>query len=174
MINIEGEPRGFMIDLDLAKVIGSEGSGAMHRTGTMEFMAIEVLRRSEPHSYRHDLESFLYVLIWICVIYESTGDPHYILDHQNKKCSPQVLEGWSRADAARVKYAQMYEEFSFQEILDEFSDGFRELESMIREIRQVLFQSQWERGFAGSEEEQGQLGGKFLKAIQRQLKKMPN
>ncbi len=31
----------------------------------MEFMAIEVLRRV-AHTYRHDLESFFYVLLWIC------------------------------------------------------------------------------------------------------------
>src|SRR2546423_13946886 len=92
----EGEPKGFLIDLDMAKEIGSDSSGAMNRTGTMEFMAINVLRRSGPHSYRDDLESFLYVLIWICVMYESTGDRHYIQDAQNKKRSPTVLGGWSR------------------------------------------------------------------------------
>lgn len=88
----EGKPKGFLIDLDLAKVIGSEGSGSEHRTGTMEFMAINILRRDEPHSYRHDLESFFYVLIWIYVKYELTGGGHYIRDGHNKKCPPQVLD----------------------------------------------------------------------------------
>lgn len=54
-----------LIDLDLAKVIGSGRSGARHQTGTMEFMAIEVLFDIN-HTYRHDLESFFYVLIWLC------------------------------------------------------------------------------------------------------------
>ncbi|OXV09097.1 hypothetical protein Egran_03140, partial [Elaphomyces granulatus] len=31
----------------------------------MEFMAIEVLLNVD-HTYRHDLESFFYVLIWQC------------------------------------------------------------------------------------------------------------
>jgi len=48
---------GMLIDEDLAKEIGSGRSGARHQTGTMEFMAIEVLRRVS-HTYRHDLESF--------------------------------------------------------------------------------------------------------------------
>ena len=54
-----------LIDLDLAKVLGSGRSGARHQTGTMEFMAIEVLLDID-HTYRHDLESFFYVLLWIC------------------------------------------------------------------------------------------------------------
>ena len=31
----------------------------------MQFMAVEVLRKAD-HTYRHDLESFLYVLLWMC------------------------------------------------------------------------------------------------------------
>ena len=41
-----GEAGGFagmLIDLDLAKELSSGPSGARHRTGTMQFMAIEVL-----------------------------------------------------------------------------------------------------------------------------------
>jgi len=168
----EGELKGFLIDLDMAKVIGSHDSGAMNRTGTMEFMAINVFRRSEPHSYRDDLESFFYVLIWICVIYESTGDRHEIQDAENKKCSPQVLDGWSRVDAADVKFSQMVVESRFQDILDGFSDGFRELEGMMREIRQVLFTSQGGGLTAGGKVPQDDLYGAFLGAIQRQLDKM--
>jgi hypothetical protein len=36
-------PRGRLIDLDLAKELDSVPSGASHRTGTIQFMAIEVL-----------------------------------------------------------------------------------------------------------------------------------
>ncbi|KAL2041152.1 hypothetical protein N7G274_006096 [Stereocaulon virgatum] len=53
---------GMLIDLDLANVLGSGRSGARHQIGTMEFMAIEVLQGVD-HTYRHDLESFFYVLI---------------------------------------------------------------------------------------------------------------
>ncbi|EEH40544.2 hypothetical protein PAAG_08997 [Paracoccidioides lutzii Pb01] len=56
---------GMLIDLDLAKEVGSGRSGARHQTGTMEFLAIEVLLNID-HTYRHDLESFFYVLIWQC------------------------------------------------------------------------------------------------------------
>ncbi|EEH04164.1 conserved hypothetical protein [Histoplasma capsulatum G186AR] len=56
---------GILIDLDLAKEVGSGRSSARHQTGTREFMAIDVLLTID-HTYRHDLESFFYVLIWQC------------------------------------------------------------------------------------------------------------
>jgi serine/threonine protein kinase len=61
--NVENEdPRGMLIDLDLAKELGSGPSGARHRTGTIEFIAIEVLK-GKAHTYRHDLESFFYIFL---------------------------------------------------------------------------------------------------------------
>ncbi|KAK7416064.1 hypothetical protein QQZ08_012146 [Neonectria magnoliae] len=38
--------KGMLIDLDLAKVRDSGPSGARHQTGTMQFMAVEVLRKA--------------------------------------------------------------------------------------------------------------------------------
>jgi len=64
----EGEPKGLLIDLDLAKELDSGPSGARHRTGTMEFMAIEVLE-GVAHTYRQDLESFFYVFLWVIIRY---------------------------------------------------------------------------------------------------------
>ncbi|RPB27292.1 hypothetical protein L211DRAFT_761127, partial [Terfezia boudieri ATCC MYA-4762] len=65
-------PHGFLIDLDLAKYVGpiqtttnSTPSSVRRRTGTMLFMAIEILQGTcLRHSWRHDLESFFYVFIW--------------------------------------------------------------------------------------------------------------
>ena len=60
----EGDPKGFLIDLDMASRASEESnSRAFHRTGTFEFMDIEILMKSSRHSYRHDLESFFYVLL---------------------------------------------------------------------------------------------------------------
>ncbi|TGZ76154.1 hypothetical protein EX30DRAFT_292827, partial [Ascodesmis nigricans] len=55
---------GYLIDLDFAVLLSRQSaSGAPHRTGTPEFMAIDVLV-GRSHAPRHDLESFFYVLIW--------------------------------------------------------------------------------------------------------------
>ncbi|KAI0135524.1 serine/threonine-protein kinase Sgk2 [Daldinia grandis] len=51
--------KGMLIDLNLAKVRDSGPNGARHQTGTMQFMAVEVLRKTD-HIYRHDFESFFY------------------------------------------------------------------------------------------------------------------
>ncbi|UPX14891.1 uncharacterized protein EKO05_0005362 [Ascochyta rabiei] len=60
----------FLIDLDLAiREDREEVSGARGKTGTRAFMAIGVLLDDEQHSFMHDLESFFWVLFWICVHY---------------------------------------------------------------------------------------------------------
>ena len=46
----KGDPKGMLIDLDLAKELDSVPSGASHRTGTMQFIAIEVLQ-GKGHTY---------------------------------------------------------------------------------------------------------------------------
>jgi hypothetical protein len=61
------EDDGFLIDLHLAMEIDStEASGAPSKTGTKVFMAIGALC-GEHHNFMHDLESFCWVLFWLCV-----------------------------------------------------------------------------------------------------------
>nr|ODN95481.1 hypothetical protein L204_04021 [Cryptococcus depauperatus CBS 7855] len=68
----EDNDNAFLIDLDLAIRVPRIGaSGAKGMTGTRAFMAIGVLEGDE-HSFWHDLESFFWVLFWICIHY---GDP---------------------------------------------------------------------------------------------------
>ncbi|RMD42106.1 hypothetical protein DV735_g2981, partial [Chaetothyriales sp. CBS 134920] len=60
----------FLIDLDLAIKEHRDGaSGARGKTGTRAFMAIGALL-GEQHSFMHDLESFFWVLFWICIHYD--------------------------------------------------------------------------------------------------------
>ncbi|CAE6474389.1 hypothetical protein ACGC1H_006210 [Rhizoctonia solani] len=58
----------YLIDADLGKSVNQLGTpSSNHRTGTLPFMAIDLLVAvPPPHLYRHDLESFFYVLVWIC------------------------------------------------------------------------------------------------------------
>ncbi|KAJ6102052.1 hypothetical protein N7486_004479 [Penicillium sp. IBT 16267x] len=63
----------FLIDLDLAIKEQRFGvSGASGKTGTRAFMAIGSLL-GEKHSFMHDLESFFWVVFWICIHYEGPG-----------------------------------------------------------------------------------------------------
>ncbi|KAK0612373.1 hypothetical protein B0T17DRAFT_610577 [Bombardia bombarda] len=64
----------FLIDLDLAAREQRDGaSGAKGMTGTRAFMAIRALL-GEQHSFMHDLESFFWVLFWICIHYKGPGE----------------------------------------------------------------------------------------------------
>ncbi|KAK0650802.1 hypothetical protein DIS24_g6524 [Lasiodiplodia hormozganensis] len=62
--NIEDD--GFLINVDLAiKTDREEAFGAPSKTGTKVFMAIGALY-GEDYSFMHDLESFFWLLFWIC------------------------------------------------------------------------------------------------------------
>ncbi|WVO12825.1 hypothetical protein L204_100433 [Cryptococcus depauperatus] len=71
----EDNDNAFLIDLDLAIRVPRIGaSGVKGMTGTRAFMAIGVLEGDE-HSFMHDLESFFWVLFWICIHYDGPGKP---------------------------------------------------------------------------------------------------
>lgn len=94
--------RGILIDLDLAVCLSDTADAmAHHRTGTMQFMAIGALSR-EPHTYRHDLESFFYVFLWVCV--------HYVPGGGRVSPVPTTLDAWGAGgylDAAARKRCDM-------------------------------------------------------------------
>jgi hypothetical protein len=58
----------FLIDLDLA--IKEQREQASGKTGMRAFTATGVLLDDEQHSIMHDLESFSWVLFWICNHYD--------------------------------------------------------------------------------------------------------
>lgn len=124
--------RGFVIDLDLAiEISATEPSGAPHRTGTTQFMAIDVLR-AQRHTFRHDLESFFYVFLWICV----TRQP------QEGKWNP--LTRWATGDmldVAEVKERHMRRAvFDGYESIEEcFADWAKGLLGVAERWRDVLF-----------------------------------
>jgi Fungal protein kinase len=69
----EGDPKEMLINLDLAKKLDSGPSGARHRTGTIKFMAIEVLE-GRAYTYRYDLKSFFYIFLWVIIRYGQEMD----------------------------------------------------------------------------------------------------
>ena len=66
---------GMLIDFDLAIAANRSSVSAHRRTGTIEFMAVELLLGDDVvHGPRHDIESFLYVLLMIAIRYSRGGD----------------------------------------------------------------------------------------------------
>ena len=127
---------GMLIDLDLAKELGSGRSGARCRTGTMEFMAIEVLL-GIAHTYRHDLESFFYVLIWLC------GCRGWDFAGRTKdRPEDSILIDWYTGtfrNIATAKRGHMQID-GFEVILDEFPQPeFDYIKPLCKELRGILF-----------------------------------
>ena len=129
----DGDPRGMLIDLDLAKELNTGPSGARHRTGTMEFMAIEVLQ-GHNHTYRHDLESFFYVFLWTIIRYDPEGGERTLAGNSK-------LRAWytgAYGSIADAKKSHM-EKYGFRSILYEFPDIFYDLQELAEELRLALF-----------------------------------
>ncbi|KAL1956479.1 hypothetical protein VTO42DRAFT_7277 [Malbranchea cinnamomea] len=126
---------GMLIDMDLAKELGSGRSGARCRTGTMEFMAIEVLLNID-HTYRHDPESFFYVFLCQC----GRRGWEFVRDSKSQPI-PSLLIKWytgSYREMASTKRGRMQID-GFEDILEEFPPYFHCLKPFCRELRGVLF-----------------------------------
>ncbi|KAG2068458.1 hypothetical protein BDR04DRAFT_1079342 [Suillus decipiens] len=70
----DGKRIGVLNDYDLSSLADDPGPRGNERTGTVPFMARELLtiegqRGEVKHLYRHDLESFMWVFAWICLRY---------------------------------------------------------------------------------------------------------
>ncbi|TWU72883.1 hypothetical protein ED733_004107 [Metarhizium rileyi] len=126
--------KGMLIDLDLAKEEGQGPSGG-HRTGTMEFMAIEVLL-GVSHTYRHDLEAFFYVLIWLCA-----RRGWALAEKSARPPEESMLSRWYRGgyqEIAQSKRGDM-DKNGLEFILRKFPTTFDCIKPLCRIIRNVLF-----------------------------------
>ena len=143
-----GGPKGMLIYLDLAKELETLPSGASHRTGTMQFIAIEVLQ-CKGHTYRHNLESFFYFFTWMCIRYghETVGDGEEIRvpqEPQVKKRRPIMtsrLRRWYSGTYTEIGQNKLGErdKNGFEGIVAEYSPRFENMKRLARELRQVLF-----------------------------------
>lgn len=123
------DPREMLIDLDAAMdvAVGPRHEGEVY--DTTPFMTIEVLQR-KVHTYRHDLESFLYVLLWLVV-----SDTKRIPPTKSK------LHEWTKRSFSEVEKTKMrhLKASGFREILEEFTPRFQEVKVLAKELHEILF-----------------------------------
>ena len=128
----ENEEDGFLIDLDLAvKMSNDHASGAPSKTGTKVFMAIGALL-GEPHSFMHDLESFFWVLFWVCIHYDLDEKPRIVRDY----------EKWnyvSTKELANAKRGLVSDEDGFNEAFADFTPHCTLLIPCIQELWTYIF-----------------------------------
>ena len=97
----------YAINIDTARKPQSS-----HRTRTPPFITINVLRGGKEygtftHRYRDDMESFFYDFLWICCMWESSGEER----------KEQPLKLWMEGDLtviARNKAVMMIDKFEFE------------------------------------------------------------
>ncbi|KAG7402743.1 hypothetical protein Forpe1208_v017044 [Fusarium oxysporum f. sp. rapae] len=131
----------FLIDLDLAIRESREAvSGAKGKTGTRAFMAIGALL-GEQHSFMHDLESFFWVLFWICI--------HY--DGPDKSRAVAQFDKWNYADMeelAKLKLGTVTKESIFVATMtNNFTAYYNPLIPLLKGLRKIVFprDKPWER-----------------------------
>ncbi|KAI1422804.1 serine/threonine-protein kinase Sgk2 [Xylaria sp. FL1777] len=129
--------KGMLIDLDLAKVRDSGPSGARHQTGTMQFMAVEVLRAAD-HTYRHDLESFFYVLLWMCARESWTKSN---LSRGEKPPQKSRLRKWEIGGFSDIADAKAYHMSidGLETIMGEFPQALDTVKPLCLKIKKILF-----------------------------------
>ncbi|OJD21394.1 hypothetical protein ACJ73_07263 [Blastomyces percursus] len=125
--------KAFIIDLDLAIKEDREGaSGARGKTGTRAFMAIGVLL-GEKHSFMHDLESFFWVLFWICVHYSGPNTSRVV----------ERFEKWNFMDTeelADMKIGVISEGDKFLKTTTEyFTEDYQPLIPHVNKVRRQIF-----------------------------------
>jgi len=103
--------------------------------GTKIFMAIGALI-SEQHSFMHDLESFFWVLFWICIHYDGLDEKGKV----KRRIVPKY-EKWNYADTeelAETKAGQISKGI-FDTVDDYFTEHCKPLIPCLKELHKVVF-----------------------------------
>ncbi|TFK39390.1 hypothetical protein BDQ12DRAFT_681704 [Crucibulum laeve] len=122
-----GSVKGILNDWDMASELDTDGetppSAALRRTGTIPFMACDLLNvKLSVHRYRHDLESFFYILVWAAT--------HYNIEKRIREANTKrPLIYWMQKDMVQAcvrksNFIIFYSkaEIVFEHILSEFKD----------------------------------------------------
>ncbi|KAK3902003.1 hypothetical protein C8A05DRAFT_34323, partial [Staphylotrichum tortipilum] len=142
---VGNDNRGFLVDLDLAiseQRVGA--SGAKGKTGTRAFMAIGALL-GEQHSFMHDLESFFWVLFWICIHCDGPGEGKVVAQ----------FDKWNYADTeelAKLKLGTVSDTDIFRKTTEEFfTRYYTPLVHWVNTLRKAVFPGggRWKREDSG-------------------------
>ncbi|KAG6273054.1 hypothetical protein E4U47_002109 [Claviceps purpurea] len=127
---------------------GSAASGARYLTGTIQFMAVEVLQKVD-HTYRHDVESLFSLLLWLCG--REAWDPVQGLAVEGEThCKERPFRKWhvdKLQDIAELKQGQMGGLETLDNLMREFPKALDVAEPLCEELGESFF-SQMAKGKA--------------------------
>lgn len=148
MIRKKGEQTyGVLNDFDLSSWTTSStedvvASGLRRaRTGTWPFMAADLLKDPPPpHLYRHDLESFFYVIVWLTSLNDQGETPMQEWQTMNKKALSDKKAG----------FMLLGEGFKLQGQFDQLSLNIVDIKASIRNgfFAQVVYMEECKRAIA--------------------------
>ncbi|KAK3491616.1 kinase-like domain-containing protein [Neurospora crassa] len=132
--------KGMLINLDMAAKVREDGQSPSRQpiTDTLPFMAIEVLRNMD-HTYRHDLESFFYVLLWVCAR-QSWSNGVSGKDEQTPDKS--FLDRWGNGHLEHIALNKKHDMASrdlFEELMNQFPKSLDPVKPLCFRIRKILF-----------------------------------
>ncbi|KAF5554119.1 serine threonine kinase [Fusarium mexicanum] len=138
--------KGILIGFDNARDMEIEPEKPYCLYGTKTFMAIDLSRNSDDlvlHTYRHDLESFFYVFLFMAVGGHQRPSPQSRLRQWEvgSKNWPEIAE---------KKRRDISSNDNFSAILSEFRPEFKGLESLAHALRDVLFFPDGNEFFTGT------------------------
>jgi len=129
-------------DFDLAGQVEAEATTARHRTGTLPFMAIELLRKAgATHRLQHDLESLFYVAVWWAV----TGTNSQA-DRDRAAARRDSLRLWNHGtprEISRIKHEFLTERWDESRI--ELSPGFQGIFHILRRLKKLFVDAEQSR-----------------------------
>ncbi|KAH8112595.1 hypothetical protein DFH11DRAFT_1511603 [Phellopilus nigrolimitatus] len=142
--------RGYIIDFDFAIETDEQDKECAkgRRTGTLPFMALEMMVKEEEnkikHAYYHDLESILYVLCWICTAQEGPNNLRRSRDFIFKESAIAQWAGYGKNDPTmqdirNAKQSMVAKAENFDKyIVSQFAPYFQPLHKCIKDMRTLL------------------------------------
>ncbi|KAK4032667.1 hypothetical protein C8A01DRAFT_50595 [Parachaetomium inaequale] len=136
----------FLIDLDSATREQRNGTpGADDKMiGTWVFMAVGVLMR-EDHSFMHDLESFFWVLFWICIHWYGPGESRVVAEFE-------MWHDVRAGELAALKKGHVSHEGDFLRAAKRnFTPYYQPMIPWVNKLRKAVFPNggRWEREDSG-------------------------
>ncbi|KAG5964263.1 hypothetical protein E4U56_002339 [Claviceps arundinis] len=134
--------KGMLIDLDMACTRGSDQDGASHAVGTLPFMAVEVLLKIN-HTYRHDVESFFYVLLRMCGCEAWDPVKGLAVKGEKKKHKVSNFQMWNTGNLERIagtKKGQMANlDLLGESVMCEFPKALDVVKPLCEELWEIIF-----------------------------------
>ncbi|KAK0189819.1 hypothetical protein F5146DRAFT_932325 [Armillaria mellea] len=134
---IDGHIRGVLNDFDLSSLRSATGASSNQRTGTLPYMAYELLFNDEngqprKHLYRHDVESIFYVILLLFCRYKFVGMKNSSEEARRKV--PSQFDHWYTLTRAELKRAKG--DFTRYDASPMVNSGFHDFQAWIDGIYQ--------------------------------------